>query len=134
MQLNRTRNTFRNIAWGSISKIVLIIFPFFVKTVIIRTIGINYLGLNNLFASIIAILNITELGFSEAVVFSLYKPLAEDDTATVCALMSYYRRIYRIIGSIVLAAGIIVLPFLPKLIKDDVPNDINIYILYLNYS
>lgn len=130
MQLNRTGNTFRNVIWGSVSKVVLIIFPFIIKTVIIHTLGVNYLGLNSLFASIIAILNISELGFSSAIVFSLYKPLAENDTDMVCALMSYYRWIYRIIGSIVLIVGIILLPFLPKLIKGNIPVDVDIYILY----
>lgn len=133
MQLNRTKNTFRNIIWGSLNKCILIIFPFIVKTVIIKVLGVNYLGLNNLFASIIAILNLSELGFSSAIVFSLYKPLAEDDTKMVCALMKYYRRIYRVIGCVVLGVGLILLPFLPKLINGSVPEDINIYILYLIY-
>lgn len=133
MQFNRTKNTFRNIFWGVINKIVLIICPFIVKTVIIKRLGVDYLGLGNLFASVMAILNLSELGFSSAIVFSLYKPLAEDDTETVCALMKYYRNVYRMIGCVVLIVGLGLMPFLHRLIKGSVPADINIYLLYLIY-
>lgn len=133
MKLNRTQNTIRNVAWGGTNKIVSILLPFIVKTVIINVLGIDYLGLSNLFASIISMLNITELGFSSAMLFSMYKPLADDDTETICALLNYYRKVYRIMGCIVLLLGLGLLPFLPYLINGSYPADINIYILYLIY-
>ena len=64
-------------------------------------------------------------------VYSMYKPIAEDDRPTIYALMKLYRTYYRIIGTIMLIAGMCLLPFIPQLIKSDVPSDINIYILYL---
>ena len=45
--------------------------------------------------------------------------------------MNLYKWYYRIIGAVVLIVGIALTPFIPKLIKGDVPADINIYILYL---
>lgn len=97
----------------------------------IYTLGANYLGLNSLFTSILQVLNLAELGIGSAMVFSMYKPIAEDDKETVCALMKLYKVYYHAIGFIILVAGLAITPFIPMLIKNDIPNDINIYILYI---
>lgn len=133
MKLDRIKNTKKNIVFGAINKIVTLFFPFLIKTIIIKTIGIEYLGLNSLFASILQVLNLSELGFGSAIVFSMYKPIAEDDNEKICALLNFYKKVYRIIGVIILAIGLCLLPFLPKLIKGTYPDNINIYLLYLIY-
>lgn len=99
----------------------------------IRVIGVEYLGLGSLFQSILQVLNITELGFSSAVVYSMYKPVSENDTETLCAILNFYRKIYFVIGLVIAVIGLSLLPFLPKLIKGTYPEDINIYILYIVY-
>lgn len=130
-KLSRTKNAYRNILTGSALKLFQIIIPFVVRTVFIYTLGMEYLGLNSLFTSILQVLNLSELGVGSAMVFSMYKPIAEDDTDTICALMNLYRKYYRIIGGIVLTIGLAILPFLESLISGTVPGEINIYILYL---
>jgi O-antigen/teichoic acid export membrane protein len=95
--------------------------------------GAEYLGLSSLFSSILQVLNMAELGFSSAVVYSMYKPIAEHDEDTICALMALYKKIYSIIGLCVMGVGLILVPALPHLIKGDTPVGINIYILYLLY-
>ena len=133
MRLERTKNAKKSAIWGLASKIVGLFFPFAVRTVIIRTIGIEYIGLNGLFTSILDILNLTELGVGAAIVYSMYKPIAEDDTDTICALMNLYKKVYRWIGAIVLLIGLCLLPFLGYLVKGDTPTDVNLYVLYLIY-
>ena len=91
----------------------------------------EYLGLNSLFTSILSVLNLAELGVGSALVFSMYKPIAEDDTEKICALMNLYKLYYRIIGAVILIIGLILVPFIPKLILGSAPEDINIYVLYL---
>ena len=93
--------------------------------------GVQYLGLNSLFTSVLQVLNLAELGVGSAMVYSMYKPVAEHDNNTICALMGLYRKYYRIIGMVVLAAGCVIIPFVPHLIKSDVPEGINIYVLYV---
>ena len=61
----------------------------------------------------------------------MYKPIAEDDDETVCALMSFYRKVYHIIGAFVLVCGLALIPFLKYFCKDGYPEDINIYVLYI---
>ena len=64
-------------------------------------------------------------------VFSMYKPIAEDDTRTICALMQLYKVYYRIIGLIIAVIGLIITPFIPYLIHSDLPEGLNIFVLYL---
>lgn len=131
MKLDRTKNGIRNMVWGVANKFVTLIFPFIIRTIFIYTIGADYLGLNSLFTSILTVLNLAELGFSNAIVYNMYKPIAENDTETICALMGYYRKVYHIIGVVVSSCGLVLTPFLGNLIKGTYPSDINLVVLYL---
>lgn len=133
MQESRTENAKRNIFWGVIEKIVLMLLPFVTRTVMIKTLGAEFLGLNGLFSSVLSVLSITELGFSSAIAFSMYKPIAENDNDLLCALLNIYRKIYRVVGLVILSIGLLLLPFLSHLINGNPPESVNIYILYLIY-
>lgn len=123
MNLERSKNAKRSILWGIIYKIVMLVFPFLVRSAIIKTIGIEYLGLSGLFTSILEILNLTELGVGSAIVYSMYKPIAENDTKTMCALLNLFKKIYRIIGLIIAIIGLCLMPFLRNLIHGDIPSN-----------
>lgn len=131
MKIERTKNAIRNILSGIILKVYQIIVPFLIRTSLIYFLGIEYLGLNSLFASILQVLNLAELGVGSAMVFSMYRPIAEDDTSKICALMRLYKIYYRIIGIIVCIIGMGLIPFIPKLIYGNIPQDMNIYVLYI---
>lgn len=131
--MNRTRNSIKNSFWSIASKIVTLFLPFFSRTMIIEVLGVEYLGLGSLFSSVLRILNMAELGVGAAIVYSMYKPIAENDDELVCALLNTYKHVYRFIGFAVLSLGVLLLPFLPKLINGTVPKDINIYSIYLIY-
>ena len=131
MIINRTENSIRNATFGLINKVLTLLMPFIVRTVFIRTLGADYLGLNSLFTSILTVLNLTELGFSSAIVFCMYKPIADDDTDTINALLLFYKKTYRYIGLIIACIGCALIPFLPLLIKGEYPANINLITVYL---
>jgi len=131
MDNTRTGKSVNNIFFGCLNKLLGIIFPFIIRTIIINVLGIQYLGLNSLYTSILTILNLADLGFNTTIVYSMYKPIAQNDTQTVNALLKLYRKIYKVVGIIVLTAGLAVMPVLPYLIKGSYPSDINLYTLYL---
>lgn len=131
MKIERTKNATRNIFFGILLKIYQILGPFILRTIFIYTLGMQYLGLNSLFTSVLSVLNLAELGVGSAMVFSMYKPIAEDDTKKICALMKLYKFYYRIIGLVILLVGLVLVPFIPKLISGEVPSDINIYVIYI---
>ena len=133
MKNDRTTNSLRNILFGFIQKTLQVILPFILRSSIIYSLGIEYVGLNSLFTAVLTVLNLSELGVGTAIVYSMYKPINDHNADEICALMVLYRRYYRIIGIAVLLLGLVLLPFIPTFISGDVPADINIYVLYLMY-
>ncbi len=130
---SRTINTKRNILASSLMMAMQMLFQFVSRSIIVYALGEEYLGLSSLFTSILQVLNIAELGFSSSVIYFMYKPIAEGNKARVCALLSYLRYIYRIVGTIIFVAGIVITPFVPHIIKGTIPDNINVYFLYFLY-
>lgn len=133
MSDSRTKNTIRNIRAGLFNKIIAIVLPFVNRTAILWILGAEFTGLASLFSSILQVLNLAELGFNTAIVYSLYKPMADRDEKKICEMVSLFKKIYTIVGTIILFGGLIILPFISYLIKGTYPNTINIYLLYLLY-
>lgn len=135
MQLNRTQNTVRNITWGVINKLIKILFPFVIRTIIIYRLGVKYVGLNSLFTSILSTLSLAELGFDTAIVTVMYKSVAENDNDNLCALLNFIKKAYLIVGTAILGMGMCCLPFLKYLIKDynSIPSDMNLYVLFIMF-
>ena len=133
MKTERAKNAKRNVLFGMVNRVINLLLPFAVRTAFMYTLGLEYLGLSSLFTSILSVLSLTELGVGSAIVYHMYKPIAEDDEETLCALLNYYKKVYRIIGIVVLVAGLSLIPFLPLLIKGSVPSDISLPALYIIY-
>lgn len=130
MTSSRMLNAKRNAIWGIVYKVVTLFLPFIVRTIMIKTLGAEYLGLSSLFTSVLNVLSLAELGFGTAMVYAMYKPIAEDDTDTICALLNLYKKIYRGIGTLILVLGLCLMPFIRFFISGNVPTDINIYWLF----
>ncbi len=130
---SRTVNSLKSAVTGIGGQLITLILKFVSRTVFIHTIGVEYLGINGLFSSVITILNISELGLQTAIVYSLYKPLAVGDTGKVSAIMNLLRRAYAFIGAAVLVLGAALYPFLPYLMKGTTDLvDVNlVYALYV---
>lgn len=90
---------------------------FISRLVFIRCLSADYLGVNGLFTDILSILNFAELGIGTAMIFSMYEPAARDDEQKLARLMNLYKWMYRAVAISVLLFGLILLPFLPYLIK-----------------
>ncbi len=116
--LTRTQYSALNIVTSIGGQLLATILKFVVRTVFIQTLGKSYLGINGLFADILQLLSLTELGFDTAINFKLYKPLAEGDSKRVRLLLKFYKQAYIVIGTVILILGLILIPFLPVLIKD----------------
>lgn len=106
-----------------------IVIGFFTQRIFLHILGAEYMGLNSLFANILSALAVAELGIGNAIIFSMYKPMAEDDQTTIRALMAFYKRCYAIIGLIVLVLGLIILPFTPAIVGQQ-SLDVNVMIIF----
>lgn len=128
---SRIKNSIRNTLFAAISFIIKAILQFIVRAVFIRYFAVEYLGINGLFADVLNMLSLAELGVGNAIVYSMYKPIADNDIETVKSLVKLYRNVYLIIAFIVGALGVGLIPVLPYLIKD-IPNiNINYTVIYL---
>ena len=123
----------RNTLWGAIYRVATLIGPFAIKTIIIKELGQEYNGLSTLFTSVLTVLNLANLGFNSSLVFTMYKAIAEDDKPALCAMLKFYRKVYRIVGLVILGMGLAVMPFLPWLVKNECPPDVNLYVLFAIY-
>lgn len=132
-RLNKTQNTIQGIIWGLVNKTVALIFPFIIRTILIWELGAEYAGLNSLFTSILQVISLADLGVGSAIVFSMYRAVSEDNKKMLSAYLNYFRRVFFLIGSIIVMIGLLIMPFLKYLIKGSIPPDINIYILYMIY-
>ncbi len=129
----RTQNAKGNIIWGVFNNCVIILMPFISRTVMIYTMGMQYVGLGSLFTSLLGVLSFAELGIGGALVFSMYEPIAKGDDSKVCALLNFYRKCYLGIGMIILIVGLMIMPFLNYFIEGEIPDNINIYVLFSVY-
>lgn len=129
--MSRTKNVLNNFFYGIIQKFVMMLGPFCVRTTLIYQLSSDIAGINDLFVSILQILNLTELGLSNVIVYSMYKPIAENNTKALCSLLNFYRKAYLYVGGIIFTVGIIILPFVLYLFKDNNTQNINVILVYL---
>ena len=129
----RTKKTQSNILAGFLSFFVTIFASFIVRTIFIRQLTVDYLGIDALFSNILQLLSLGELGLSNVAMFTLYKPLANNETEKVYQLVSLYSKIYKYIALFIFIGGLLFMPFLKIIIVSDIPfySMALFYILYL---
>ncbi len=115
---SRTTNTIYNFISSMGGQLINLFMQFVVRTFFIRYLGKSYLGIGSFFSNILQMLSLVELGIGSAILYKLYDPLAHEDHHRITLLMKFYRWAYRGIGVAVTLIGLLLIPFLPSLIKD----------------
>ncbi|MBE5958144.1 MAG: transporter [Lachnospiraceae bacterium] len=130
MSSSRTVKTMKNISFTFANQILMLVLSFVSRTIFIRVLGVEYLGISGLFADVLGLLSMADLGINSAMAYSFYKPLAEKDYKKMAALTSFYKVIYNGIAIVVTFAGLLVTPFLRNIVnlERDIPN-LEIYYL-----
>lgn len=114
----RVKNTVRNIFFGYLGTVITALLGFGARKLFILRLSDTLLGVNEFYTGILSALSLAELGIGTALNFSLYKPIAEDDTETIKSYMALYKKAYRIIAVAVGVIGLSIAPFLPYIVKD----------------
>lgn len=122
-----------NIKYSAVNYIAVNLLKFIVRMVFVKTLPIEYLGVNGLFSNILVMLSLAELGIGPAIVYSLYKPLAYGDKESVKSIMRLFKKVYIAVGGIILVLGLALFPFLDSFIKDgqSVPQVHYFYLVFL---
>lgn len=105
--MNRSKIAIRNSLVGLFSQIVAVLFQFITRSVFVRYLGVELLGISSTFTSVLNTLSLAELGFHSAIVYSLYKPLETGNHEKVNTIINVLKIIYRAIGCFFIIAGFI---------------------------
>lgn len=129
----RFESSVLNLLTGILYRVVIMATAFVVRTVFLKCLNTDYLGVNGLYSNILSMLSLAELGFGTAMVYSMYRPLAVKDYEKLRQLMQLYKKVYIIIGWVILSLGVLIIPFLDSFIKDqpDVDGLTLYYVLFL---
>lgn len=131
---SRTKSSIKNISFSIITQISTVLLNYICRYIFIKTLSEEYLGVNGLFSNILTIFSLAELGIGSAIIYAMYKPIAEKDESKIKAYMSFYKKCYNIIALIILCVGLIIMPFLKSFINDSANVEIpHLYLIYLLY-
>lgn len=129
---SRTSNIARNVVVTIITQILLLFFAFVNRTFFIKLLGEEYLGLDGLFTSLLTIFSLAELGIGNALIFSLYKPIAENNVSRCQQYLTLYDKAYRWIIGIIITVGLCIIPFLKTIVNTDLNSiGVNLYVVYI---
>ena len=117
-KMSRVQQAAKNIFFGYISNIVILVMGFLQRTVFIEVLGRTLLGVNGLYTDVLSMLSLAELGIGTALNYSLYKPVANHDYEKIKSYMQLYKKAYIAIAGVISVIGIALIPFLPYIIKD----------------
>ena len=132
-QHSRTEYSIINIMTSFGGYVLNILLSFVCRIVFVHQLNAEYLGINGLF-SILSMLSLAELGISTAMIYALYKPVAENDHKKIASYMRVYETSYRVIGAVIAISGLTLTPFLNLLVKSppDIPESLTtLYLIYL---
>lgn len=107
----------KNTVLGILFKILTLLFTFVNRTLFIRVLGEQYLGINGLYSNILSVLSLADLGVNSVLMFFLYEPLAHNDREKLSVLIAYFRKVYYIIAGLIFIVGACLIPFLPFLVN-----------------
>lgn len=115
-----------------VAKLLTLAFSFLLRTIFLKVLGEEYNGINALFTNMVSLLCVADLGIAGVLNYSLYGALKRNDGYNLGIIVSYYKRIYRIIALSIFILGILLIPFFPIIVKTAIPDN-QIYIIYIFY-
>lgn len=132
---SRIAHSVRNISVGLVAQVITMIAGFASRTIFIKYLAVEYLGVNSLFTNILSMLSLAELGIGAAFMYALYKPVAYAEESTIAAILRFYRKVYMLVGMFIFLSGLLLIPFLDSIIPQKpaaITEDIRlIYLFFL---
>lgn len=131
--MNRTKKAARNVIISMIGYACVVVSGFIARTAILRYMGIEMVGVGQLFSNIFMLLSYSSLGLETSIVYSLYEPLQQNDADKVCIIMNFYKKCFRYIEGAIIALTVLLLPVVPFMVKDS-ENIQDIYLILILYG
>ena len=93
----RTDKSIKNAAYALVGQLLILIAGFVNRKIFVTVLSADYLGVQGLLSNVLSMLSLAEMGIGTAILYCLYKPIAENDTEKIKSLMQFYKKAYRII-------------------------------------
>ncbi len=129
--MGRIQKAEKNIIFGYISNLVVLLVNFIQRTVFIYVLGKTFSGVNETYTNVLSVLSLAEMGIGTALNYSLYKPVAERDIEKIKSYMRFYRKAYLTIAGVIAVVGIAISPLLKYILKN--PGNLTVRELTLYY-
>ncbi len=113
----RIKNSMRNMFYIYAAYLLIVVLNFVVRRIFLDVLTIDYLGYDGLFTSIFSFLSLSEMGVASIITYHMYSEIAAKDIFRIRKLLYIYKLIYRIIGFLVLALGLLASLFLPLILE-----------------
>lgn len=125
---SRSAKAIKNSFFGFVNQFIKLLFTFVSRTIFIKILGEQYLGVNGLYSNILTVLSLADMGLGNVMLFSLYKPILENDKSSIVVLLKYYKKLYQYIMFAILTIGVLFIPFLRYVVNSDL--EYNKLVLY----
>ncbi len=109
----RVHRSIMNIKVGMLFYVLSLILAFFSRKIFLDCLGAEFIGLTGMLMNIMSFLSVAELGVGTSIIYFLYKPLQEDNHEKINEIMSILGYLYRCIGYVIGAGGLLVSLFFP---------------------
>ena len=116
--MSRVSKSLLNAKVGVFFFLLSIFVQFFSRKIFLDELGDDFIGLESTLRSILGFLNLAELGIGTAIGFTLYKPLYDSNQKEINKIIALLGVLYKKIGLVILAVGIIISLFFPYIFSD----------------
>lgn len=116
----RVANASLNTAWAIASQGVIVFLNLFSRKIFLNYLGAELLGVSSLFADVLLLFSFADLGVGTAIMFTMYRPIAENDNNKIKSLLLFYRQIYNYVILVLILLSFAFVPFLYT-IKSNIP-------------
>lgn len=114
---SRTAKSIKNSTVALSFFIIDFILKFFSRSIFLKILGDELLGLNTTMMNLLQFLNLAELGIGAAVGFTLYKPISDKDTDTINEILQLNGHLYKRVALLAGSGALILMCFFPIIFK-----------------
>ncbi|MEG2929476.1 MAG: hypothetical protein RR846_07975, partial [Oscillospiraceae bacterium] len=126
----RVKNALKNSIYSIGSYFIIVLVGFISRKLFLQNLSLDFLGYEGLFANVFSLFSLAEMGTGSVIIYGLYEAVAKDKKDEIAKLMQIYKKMYSIIGLIVLVLGVVTSYFIPLMLKG---NDYDIKIVTMIY-
>ena len=95
MDNSKLKNVIRSTFFGCLYHLSKFVMGLVSRKLFLLYIGIEYLSVAQVISSLLTVLSFSEMGIQNAVLFMLYKPMAEENISDIQQLTMLYRKFNR---------------------------------------